>query len=596
MTFMRVSTLGSFKFKLVVYFLLLSLLPIAAAFWGFSSVAGQSETRRVDARLEAGLRASLAGYQEKVDAAQSTAETLARNRAFQIDLQTKNYGQLTAALREVSNVYVVGAGGALHVGQRPGFAAQRQVAVFTRRGFGGTITAFVPFDTALVDAVRARSGLAAADALVLVHNSRIVASSPDVVGDMPLSAGRTQTVSVSGVRYRALVGPPVGEIPGVHFAVLSPQSLIDAANASSRNRLLLGLLASLLLVSLVAYVEGRSIVRTLRGLAEAAHAIARGKLSERVPVRGKDEFALLGTAFNDMANQLQARLDELENERGRLRDAITRFGEALAASHDVTQLLRVIVEAAVEATGATGARLVAGAESVESGNLNIGHERLELPISAGRETYGTLTLVGSVFTAEQRMTATSLASHAAIALENARLHRIVERQALVDGLTGIANRRQCEEALTSEISRAGRLGTPLTLVLADLDDFKAINDAHGHATGDDVLREFAAVLRATVRDSDLAGRWGGEEFLLLLPGADAVGGGQLADRVRSSLTERSFLGAEGTVVSVTCSFGVAQHVPGSDDRDLFAAADRALYRAKAEGKNRVELDTPVRSF
>jgi diguanylate cyclase (GGDEF)-like protein len=223
-------------------------------------------------------------------------------------------------------------------------------------------------------------------------------------------------------------------------------------------------------------------------------------------------------------------------------------------------------------------------------------ERLELPISAGRETYGTLVLVGPAFTPEQRMTATSLASHAAIALENARLHRIVERQALVDGLTGIANRRQCEEALTTEISRAERLGTPLTLVLGDLDDFKAINDAHGHATGDDVLREFAAVLRATVRDSDLAGRWGGEEFLLLLPGADAIGGAQLADRVRASLAERSFLGSAGSVVSVTCSFGVAQHVPGSHERDLFAAADRALYRAKAEGKNRVELDTPVRSF
>ena len=432
---------------------------------------------------------------------------------------------------------------------------------------------------------------------MLVHNSRIVASSPDVVGDLPLGAGRTQTVSVSGVRYRALVGPPVGEIPGVRFAVLSPQSLIDAANATSRNRLLLGLLASLALVSLVAYFEGRSIVRTLRGLAEAAHAIARGSLSERVPVRGKDEFALLGTAFNDMANQLQARLDELDDERGRLRDAITRFGEALAASHDVDQLLRVIVEAAVEATGATGASLAAdGGEVFVSGDPSAAGERLELPITAGRETFGTLTLVGESFTVEQRMTATSLASHAAIALENARLHRIVERQALVDGLTGIANRRQCEEALTAEIARADRLGTPLTLVLADLDDFKAVNDDHGHATGDDVLREFAAVLRATVRDSDLAGRWGGEEFLLLLPGADAVGGAQLADRVRASLAERSFLGHDGAVVSVTCSFGVAQHSPGSDERELFAAADRALYRAKREGKNRVELDAPVRSF
>jgi len=338
-------------------------------------------------------------------------------------------------------------------------------------------------------------------------------------------------------------------------------------------------------------------VRNLRGLADAAHAIARGSLSERVPVRGKDEFAVLGTAFNDMANQLQARLDELEAERGRLRDAITRFGEGLAASHDVGQLLRVIIEAAVEATGATGATLTAGdGDAVETGEPGAGGERLELPISAGRESFGTLILFGDTFTTEQRMTATSLASHAAIALENARLHRIVELQALVDGLTGISNRRQCEEALTSEISRADRLGTPLTLVLADLDDFKAINDLHGHATGDDVLREFAAVLRATVRDSDLAGRWGGEEFMLLLPGADAVGGAQLADRVRTSLMERSFVGQEGAAVSVTCSFGVAQHSPGLDERDLFAAADRALYRAKREGKNRVELDNPVRSF
>jgi diguanylate cyclase (GGDEF)-like protein len=594
---MRGIALGSFKFKLVAYFLLLSLLPIAAAFWGFASVAGQSETRRVDARLQAGLRASLAGYQVRADAAQATAETLASNRSFQVDLQRQDSAALLAALREANNVYVVAAGNSLHVGHPPGFAVQRQVAVYARRGFAGTVTAYVPFDTSLVDAVRARSGLSAADSLVLVHNSSIVASSPNVLGDLPLGAGRTQTVTVSGVRYRALVGPPVGEIPGVRFAVLSPQALIDAANASSRNRLLLGLLASLALVALVAYFEGRSIVRTLRGLAEAAHAIARGRLSERVPVRGTDEFAQLGTAFNDMANQLQERLDELEEERGRLRDAITRFGEALAASHDVDQLLRVIVEAAVEATGATGARLEAdGGDVVESGDPRAPGERIELSISAGREAFGTLELVGAEFTPEQKLTAASLASHAAIAFENARLHRIVERQALVDGLTGLANRRQSEEALASEIARADRLGTPLTIALADLDDFKAINDDHGHATGDDVLREFAAVLRATVRDTDVAGRWGGEEFLLLLPGADAVGGVQLADRVRATLTERSFPGKEGAVVSVTCSFGVAQHTPGSDERDLFAAADRALYRAKREGKNRVELDTPVRSF
>src|SRR5581483_7290564 len=241
---------------------------------------------------------------------------------------------------------------------------------------------------------------------------------------------------------------------------LRPQSLFDAANDSSRNRLLLGLIASLTLVSLVAYFEGRSIVRTLRSLAEAAHGIARGRLHERVPVRGRDEFALLGSAFNEMAT-------ELDEERGRLRDAITRFGEALSATHDTDQLLRVIVEAAVEATGAAGAELLADdGRFVDSGDPDADGVRLEFPLTAGRSAFGTLTIVGDSFDAEQRMAASSLASHATIALENARLHRIVERQALVDGLTGIANRRQCEDSLTSEIAQADRLGTPLTLVLA----------------------------------------------------------------------------------------------------------------------------------
>jgi diguanylate cyclase (GGDEF)-like protein len=589
--------LGSFKVKLVLYFVLLSLLPIAAAFWGFTSVAGQSETRRVDARLQAGMRGVLADYQERLDGAQQEAGAVAKTRTFQQELQRRDLPGLYRMLQDAPDVSVSGVDG-FRVGRRPpAFSATREVAVVTRDGLLGYVTVAVPFDTTLVDRLRPHSGLAPADTLVVLRGNQIVASNPTLSGNVNLSAGQTKTIRVGGERYRALVAPAVADRPDVRFAVLSPQSVIDAANSSARNRLLVGLLASLALVSLVAYFEGRSIVRNLSGLAKAAHGIARGRFSERVPVRGRDEFAMLGTAFNDMAGQLEARLAELEEERGRLREAITRFGEALSATHDPDQLLRVIVEAAMEATGADGARLLADDGTlVEAGDPDAEGERIELPLTASRTMFGTLTIVGSSFDDEQRVAAGSLASHAAIALENARLHRIVERQALVDGLTGIANRRQCEESLTGEIARAERLGTPLTLVLADLDDFKGVNDVHGHAVGDDVLREFSAVLRATVRDSDLAGRWGGEEFLLLLPGAEAVGGAQLADRVRASLAERSFLGREGEVVAVTCSFGVAQHRPGDDERDLFAAADRALYRAKREGKNRVVLETPVRSF
>ncbi|HET8528300.1 MAG TPA: diguanylate cyclase [Gaiellaceae bacterium] len=588
--------MGSFKVKLVVYFLLLSLLPIAAAFWGFTAVAGQSETRRVDARLQAGLRAALATYQERLDAAQRDAASLARSRPFVTELEQRDLPAIVDDLRGSSNVSVTAVNG-FHYGHIPALSATRSVDVVTDQGLVGTVTVGVPFDTQLVEELRRRSGLADSDSLAVLLNGRVIASAPTVDGTVRAGPGQTRTTRVGGSRYRVLVAPAVAEDQRVRLAVLSPQSLIDAANASSRNRLLLGLLLSLALVSIVAYFEGRSIVRTLRSLAEAAHGIARGRFEERVPVRGRDEFALLGTAFNEMAGQLEARIADLDEERGRLRVAITRFGEALAATHDVGQLLRVIVEAAVEATGAEGARLHAhDGTTVVTGNPEADGVRLELPLTAGRNAFGTLTLVGRSFDEEQAMTAGSLASHAAIALENARLHQIVERQALVDGLTGIANRRQCEDALHSEIARAERLGTPLTLVLADLDDFKAINDLHGHAVGDDVLREFAAVLRATVRESDLPGRWGGEEFLLLLPGTDADGGAQLADRVRRALAERSFRGRNGEVFNVTCSFGLAQHAPGGDERDLFAAADRALYRAKRRGKNCVEVNERVRSF
>jgi diguanylate cyclase (GGDEF)-like protein len=587
---------GSFKVKLVIYFVLLSLLPIGAAFWGFTQVAGQTETRRVDARIQSGMRALLASYEDQLNAAQLQATSIASKPAFQRDLEDRDLSSIGQMLRSEPNVYVSSVDGDI-VGHPAIFAATRQATVVSSTGLVGYVTVSVPFDGTLVHELRARSGLAPADSLVILKRGRIVASSPAIAGLVAEPSGQMKTISVRSDRFRSLVAPAVAEDPVVRFAVLSPQSLIDAANSSSRNKLLLGLIASLALVALVAYFEGRSIVRTLRTLAEAAHGIARGRLSERVPVRGRDEFAMLGSAFNDMANQLEARLAELEAERGRLRDAITRFGEALAATHDVNQQLRVIVEAAVEATGAAGARLLADDGTVvETGEPDSGGEQLTFDLTAGRTAFGTLTIAGPSFDEEQRLAASSLASHAAIALENARLRRIVERQALVDGLTGIANRRQCEDALVAEIARAERLDSTLTLVLADLDDFKAVNDAHGHAVGDDVLRTFADVLRSTVRDTDLAGRWGGEEFLLLLPGAEAVGAAQLADRVREAFAERSSIGRDGEIVTVTCSFGVAQYRPGDTQRELFGAADRALYQAKRAGKNRVEIDAPVRTF
>jgi len=580
---------GSFKVKLVAYFLLLSLLPLAAAFWGFSTVAARSETRRVDARLQAGLRAALATYQDELVAADNAAASLARNPQFQRALIRRDRATLQHLLRTRPHLSVDASGG-FRVGKSDPTAATRQVAIVGQGRARGAVIASVPLDQKLVNRLEGRSGLESDEHVILVEDRQIVAGPAIALGErFDAMPGRTHTITLGGTRYRALIAETLDEQPSATLAVISPQTRIDAANRSAMQRLLIGLVSCLLLVAIVAYIEGRAIVRTIRRLVDAARAIARGDLKERVPVQGRDEFALLGRTFNEMAAQLQTRLDELEQQRGRLRDVISRFGEALGATHDVDQLMRLIVEAAVEATSAKGGVIMAtGGELVKAGQPDEGADKIEVPLIAGDTNFGSLLLFGDDFEDEDRMTAVSLASHAVVALDNARLHRIVERQALVDGLTGLANRRQCEETLASELRRVERFGGSLAIVVADLDWFKDVNDRYGHPSGDAVLRDFAALLQETLRDIDLAGRWGGEEFLLILPGTNLAGGAQVAERIRLTLAGRIALSTAGTPIPVTASFGVAATPPATTAADLYSAADAALYEAKRNGKNRVE--------
>jgi diguanylate cyclase (GGDEF)-like protein len=570
----------------VAYFVLLSLVPLAATYWGFSTVAGAGESRQVTLRQQEGLRAALSLYAKQANSAQTQAEQIARSRPLQRALERRDRRTLRRIVAATPSLYVVGTHG-LRAGSAPPLAARFPVDVVTGTRRLGEVVATIPLDRGLVEGLGRGAALTSGDVLVLLEGSRIVASFPPLRGHVPVAAGRSATVRVGGTPYRAFVAPGLPKAPSARLAVLTRESVIDATYARTRDRLLVGLLASLALVGVVAYLQGRAIVRNLGRFATAARGIARGSLQERVPVRGRDEFAELGAAFNDMAAQLEARLAELEAERGRGREALARFGSALAATHDEKELLRIVAEAAAEATSARGTRiLLVDGSVVIRGDVEGEGERLILPLTASGEHFGTLELVGDSFGKEERMNAASLAAHAVVALENARLHGLVERQALVDGLTGLANRRAASDAVHAEAVRAERLETPLSVVLADLDGFKDVNDEHGHAVGDAVLRVFAEVLRETLRESDIAGRWGGEEFLLLLPGADEEGAAQLAERVRVALADHSIPGVPG--LRVTASFGVAQYVGDANTEQLVAAADDALYRAKRGGKDRVE--------
>ncbi len=162
----------------------------------------------------------------------------------------------------------------------------------------------------------------------------------------------------------------------------------------------------------------------------------------------------------------------------------------------------------------------------------------------------------------------------------------LREQATTDELTGLWNRRMILELLERELARTEREGTPLGVVVGDLDRFKRVNDTHGHLAGDGVLREVAQRMRVLCRNYDSVGRYGGEEFLLILPGCDVHAAESHAERLRIAIESRPVETAEGTV-AVTCSFG-ATSVPGgrrATAKAVIRVADNALYRAKKAGRN-----------
>jgi diguanylate cyclase (GGDEF)-like protein len=278
------------------------------------------------------------------------------------------------------------------------------------------------------------------------------------------------------------------------------------------------------------------------------------------------------------------------------REALALVGDALAATHNPRVLLPVILEVITEATGARGGQIFVGEDEI-AWIGEVGGGRKPLQLGLGFSTDGETTLLlfppDDGFTKDTRTLAEWLASQAAVALDNARLHDIVQRQAITDDLTGLVNRRRFIEALDAEIARARSFGSALAIVLADLDNFKQVNDEFGHHGGDVVLRTFADLVRSHVRDVDVSGRIGGEEFAILLPETDAAGAAHVAERMRESLNAVSIPLSEHDSVRAAASFGVAVLEPGQSGDDLLRAADEALYRAKDEGKNRVVTATGV---
>ncbi|MGH3022474.1 MAG: diguanylate cyclase [Gaiellaceae bacterium] len=531
--------------------------------WVAGEIVERQERDLVDTRLAANLRLGREEFADALRDAELRAERLAASEGVQRALADRDRAEAERIAGMEENVGLV-AGERLLAGREEWIASRAVDVVGGDAEVLGEVVVGVPLDDELAERLASAAGVPDTDMLAITLGGLALGASSDLPAGTRFPGGESGDVDLGGDAYR-FVSTALLDGPDVDLAALSSEAPIAAAVDDTRRRAFFAALATVALALLV----GWTIVRLLRRRSEPAAAPAEDPEQRR---RARD-------------------VRPSEADSGRVREAVALVGEALAATHDPEALLPVILQSAIGATGAAGARLVSGgSEVVRAGRPEEGGRPLALHLGSERDRVGQLLLYpprdGS-FDAEAEQLAHWLAAQASIAIENERLHRTVKRQAITDELTQLANRRRFTETLAVEIRRAERFGESVTLVLADLDDFKSINDRYGHQAGDEVLRRFADVLRENVRDFDLPVRYGGEEFAVLLPETSLDGGDQLARRLQTALLRLRLPEIGGDRPPVTASFGVAAYPAAGSAEELLSAADGALYRAKAAGKNRV---------
>lgn len=403
------------------------------------------------------------------------------------------------------------------------------------------------------------------------------------------------------------------------------------------------------LAGLLGWLLARLTTKPLEELSDAAMNIASGRYDSRIVVRPSGEVGRLAIAFNAMTDEVSSSIDALQESRDELRRNLTRMGDTLSSTHDMNKMLAVILETAMVtlraeagalmlytgnrdelyikvgrglgdrvdpaiglikvgegvagAVGRTG-EAVHGSVGERPGELRLapGEPRaravIAVPLKAHGRTLGVLNLydkeAAREFDDNDVATIRSFANQATVAIDNVLLHQESQRLSITDGLTGLWNYRYFQMTFDKEIERATRFTRPLSLLMLDLDKFKAVNDNYGHQRGDSVLIELATRIKGAIREVDTLARYGGEEFVLILPETDTAGAEQAADKLCELVRQRRFGHTDEETLKLTVSIGVAVFPEHASTPGLLVkSADTALYAAKESGRDRYRLGEPA---
>ena len=442
----------------------------------------------------------------------------------------------------------------------------------------------------------------------------------------------------------------VDDLISVEYSRLEQrQQQSDDAADDARSFLMASMFFSLALAFVFASFTAFYTANSLNQITQVARAFAAGDLKQRANTKGKDEFNILGTVFNQLAEQLQQMM-HLEKQqtqqlhlqveklvKARIEDArqLKLVGELLQSCQNEAEAADVVrISCQKIFNGSSGALFLSADDGFELAS-GWGTQRYEahfehdscwavrrakshfyesndtalqcdhlhdhtepvlcIPLLARGDLVGVLSIEpcldfqsAASWLEENQEGAANLAEQLALALMNIKLRDSLQEQSLRDALTGLYNRRQMDISFQDAFEEAEERTAPLSVLLIDIDHFKKLNDVHGHAVGDEALKLLADLLEDMFRGSDVACRFGGEEFVVLLPGADLATAVKRAEELRERCQSMTLF-SDGKPLNFTLSVGVAALEEGMSQPDeLLKRADEALYKAKNQGRNRVE--------
>jgi diguanylate cyclase (GGDEF)-like protein len=434
---------------------------------------------------------------------------------------------------------------------------------------------------------------------VIAHRDTVLMRDRTDLSGHPLLAGSSGSELLGAAAAAPLLGWKV--------VVQQPASEALGPIRGAMRTAAIWVLVSLLVAVATGLIAVRAVTRPVQTLHAAAQSVAEGSLEVSVPARGSDELAALSRTFNVMTAGLRERDQmklvlalsqslDLQEVLHRLLDSLARvisFDRAVVFVARGDELELALSRGYVTGEDLRPPRLDEEQEKVIAERrpaLSAGGRTVVLPLlSREEQVAGAVCLERNTPYDEQAARlGFAFIQPAAVAVDNARLFSEVKRLATTDALTGISNRRHFLLLGQRIFETARRYGQPLSALMMDVDRFKQVNDRHGHALGDKVLQEVAERTRSCLRAADLLGRYGGEEFALLLPMTQAFAAqSMLAERIRRAVSQQP-IETQGGPVSVTVSIGVASLSPQTATLEqLLMQADARMYEAKDAGRNQV---------